>query len=64
MYKPSGTSKPERSKGLMLGIGGEPSDLVELFPVKIRSIPAIIKTIFCNSLTYLHKHIQKDNNYY
>lgn len=46
MYKPSGTSKPERSKGLMFGIGGEPSDLVELFPVKIRSIPAIIKTIF------------------
>ena len=49
MYKPSGTSKPERSKGLMLGVGGELSDLVELFPVKIRSIPAIIKKILCDS---------------
>lgn len=43
MYKPSGTSKPERSNGLMLRVGGELSGLVELFPVKIRSIPAIIK---------------------
>ena len=50
---PSGTSKPERSSGLMLGTGGELSCLVELLPVRIRSIPKTLITLFSFSKVHI-----------